>query len=58
MCESIDLPCFDLVQALRVDWQADQTKLYFDHCHLTPHGNTVVAAALAEWLDEEHLIPR
>ena len=58
MCESIDLPCFDLVQALRVDWQANDAELYFDHCHLTPHGNTVVAAALVEWLDEERLIPR
>ena len=58
MCESIDLPCFDLVQALRADWQANQGNLYFDHCHLTPRGNTVVATALVEWLDEEHLIPR
>jgi len=58
MCDSIDLPCFDLVQALRADWQANHTKLYYDHCHLTPRGNAVVAAALAEWLDEEHLTPR
>ncbi len=58
MCEFLDLTCLDLVPALRADWMARQTKLYYDHCHLTTHGNSVVADALVEWLDEEHLVPR
>ena len=57
MCEFLDLTCLDLVPALRADWQAQQTELYFDHCHMTPQGNSVVANALAAWLDEEHLVP-
>lgn len=57
MCEYLELTCLDLVPSLRADWQAHQTELYFDHCHMTPHGNSVVADALVEWLDEEHLVP-
>ncbi len=58
MCNSIDVPCLDLVPALRADWRAAQEKLYFDHCHLTTHANGVTADALAEWLDAEGLVPR
>ncbi len=57
MCEFLDLTCLDLVPALRADWQARETELYFDHCHMTAHGNRVVADALVEWLDEVHLVP-
>ncbi len=57
MCEYLKLECLDLVPALRADWQAHRTELYFDHCHLTTRGNSVVADALVEWLDEEHLVP-
>lgn len=58
MCDAVDIPCLDLVPALRADWRAAQEKLYFDHCHLTTRGNTVAADALAEWLDAEGLVPR
>ncbi len=58
MCRLMDLPCLDLAPALRADWQINGEKLFFDHCHLTAHGNRVVADALAGWLDEERLIPR
>ena len=57
MCDFLDLTCLDLVPALRADWQARHTELYYDHCHLTADGNSVVADALVEWLDGEHLIP-
>jgi hypothetical protein len=57
ICRSLDLPCLDLVPALRADWQRSNGRLYFDHCHLTAHGNSVVADALAKWLIEEDLIP-
>ena len=58
MCESVGLTCLDLTPALRADWQAYQEELYFDHCHMTPRGNGIAAAALAQWLDEENLVPR
>jgi lysophospholipase L1-like esterase len=58
MCRSLDLPCLDLVPALREDWTRSRTELYFDHCHLTPHGNEVAAVAIAEWLDVERLVPK
>ena len=58
MCNAIDIPCLDLVPALRADWRVVQEKLYFDHCHLTTHGNGVTADAVAAWLDAEGLIPR
>ena len=58
MCDAIDIPCLDLVPALRADWRANQEKLYFDHCHMTTRGNNVAADALAEWLDAEGLVPR
>jgi lysophospholipase L1-like esterase len=57
MCDFLDLTCLDLVPALRADWQARHTELYYDHCHLTADGNSVVADALVEWLDGEHLVP-
>jgi lysophospholipase L1-like esterase len=57
MCDFLDLTCLDLVPALRADWQARHTELYYDHCHLTADGNSVVADALVEWLDEEHMVP-
>jgi lysophospholipase L1-like esterase len=58
MCESTGLTCLDLTPALRADFWAHRKELFYDHCHLTPRGNAVVAAALAEWLDEEELVPR
>jgi len=58
MCNAIDIPCLDLVPALRADWRVVQEKLYFDHCHLTTHGNGVTADAVAAWLDAEGLVPR
>ena len=57
MCESLDLTCLDLVPALRSDGLTHRAEQYYDHCHLTPHGNGVVAEALVEWLDGEHLLP-
>jgi lysophospholipase L1-like esterase len=58
MCRSLDLACLDLVPALRADWWQQRTELYLDHCHMTTHGNWVVADALAEWLVDERLVPR
>ncbi len=57
MCQALDLTCLDLLPALRADWRQRHQELYFDHCHLTAHGNAVVAAALATWLTDERLVP-
>lgn len=58
MCRMLDLPCLDLVPALRETWAASGRELYYDHCHLTPDGNAVVSEALAKWLGEEGLLNR
>lgn len=50
LCRRLDLPCLDLLPALRAaHHEHPRQRLYFDHCHMTPTGNQVVATALAEW---------
>jgi hypothetical protein len=34
------------------------TKLFYDHCHYTPYGYTIVARIIVDGLDREKLIPR
>jgi lysophospholipase L1-like esterase len=58
MWRSLDVAFLDLLPPLRADWQRVHRELYFDHCHLTAHGNAVVADALAEWLVAEELVPQ
>jgi len=31
--------------------------MYYDHCHLTAHGNLIAAREILRWLDAEGLIP-
>jgi hypothetical protein len=57
MCRSLDLPCLDLLPVLRTHWHDTGRDPYYDHCHLRTHANAVVADALAEWLDQEGLVP-
>ena len=45
----LDLPFLDLLPVLRA--AADQ-RLFYDHCHLTPAGNALVAGALAPFVEE------
>ncbi|RIK92672.1 MAG: hypothetical protein DCC71_24380 [Proteobacteria bacterium] len=42
--EGLGVPHFDLLPALR---DARREPLFYDHCHLTPLGNRIVAEALA-----------
>jgi lysophospholipase L1-like esterase len=58
MCGTLDLACLDLLPALRADWSSGEPRQFYDHCHLTPHGNGVVADAVVEWLDDQALVPR
>lgn len=57
MCHDLDLPCLDLRPPLREAWQRDRRTLYYDHCHMTPEGNRVVAGAIADWLRRSGLVP-
>jgi hypothetical protein len=64
------IPYLDPLPALRADWQAKKaydprtglaaasTKLFYDHCHYTPYGYTVVAREILAGLDREKLIPK
>ena len=44
LASRLGLPFVDLLPVLRA---AAAESLFYDHCHLTPHGNTLVAKALA-----------
>ena len=57
MCRSMELPCLDLLPALRAGWADGRRPLYYDHCHLTPIGNEITAEALTRWIEEESLLP-
>jgi hypothetical protein len=54
----LDLGCLDLLSEFREDWSSGEPGTFYDHCHLTPHGNGVVADAVAEWLDDQELVPQ
>jgi len=48
-CGSRGIPFFDLLPVLR---ERKNELLYFDNCHLTPHGHAVVAGAVLSFLKE------
>ncbi len=58
LCSRRGIPYLDILPALRADWQAKNERLFYDHCHYTPYGNTVVARALLAGLDRGALIPK
>ena len=58
LCARRGIPYLDILPALRADWQAKNEKLFYDHCHYTPYGNTVVARDILAGLDRENLIPK
>jgi lysophospholipase L1-like esterase len=57
LCSRRGIPYLDILPALRADWQANSQKLFYDHCHYTAYGYTVVARALLGGLDREKLVP-
>lgn len=57
MCSSLGITCYDLLPALRTNWQQNKEELFYDHCHYRPYGNKLVARALINWLDEKELLP-
>jgi hypothetical protein len=58
LCARRGIPYLDPLPALRADWQAKKERLFYDHCHYTPYGYTVVAREILAGLDREKLIPK
>jgi hypothetical protein len=59
MCSDLELPCFDLLPALREAHKKEpHQRLFFDFCHLTVSGHHIVAKALAQWLIQEDISKR
>ncbi len=58
LCARRGIPYLDPLPALRADWQARRDILFYDHCHYTPYGYTVVASEILAGLDREKLIPK
>ncbi len=58
LCARRGILYIDILPALRADWQAKNERLFYDHCHYTPYGNTAVARALLAGLDRNGLIPK
>jgi hypothetical protein len=58
LCARRGVPYLDFLPGLRADWQAKREKLFYDHCHYTSYGNTVVAREILAGLDREALIPK
>lgn len=58
LCARRGIPYLDPLPGLRADWQARKEKLFYDHCHYTPYGYTVVAREILAGLDRENLIPK
>jgi len=57
MCRGLGLTCFDTLPGLQQSWREQQQEMYYDHCHLTAHGNLIAAREILRWLDAEGLIP-
>jgi lysophospholipase L1-like esterase len=49
----LDVPCLDILPRLRQAHAAGGTPLFYDHCHHTPEGNRIIAAAIYEFLARE-----
>jgi hypothetical protein len=57
MCARRGIPYLDLLPAFRAARQASKEKLFYDHCHPTPHGYAMVAREILAGLDREKLLP-
>jgi hypothetical protein len=57
MCARRGIPYLDLLPAFRAARQASAETLFYDHCHPTPYGYTVVARDILAGLDREKLLP-
>lgn len=57
LCDELDMACYDLLDTFQQRAQHNEALYYGDDMHLNPHGNAVLAEALAAWLTEQGLIP-
>ncbi len=53
LCETARIPFLDLLPPLR---KQRSLRLFYDNCHYTPEGNTVVSKIILDWLLENHLL--
>jgi len=53
ICEQLQVPCLDLTEALH---RAGGTRLFTDHLHLNPEGNSIVAEQLADCLADMDIL--
>ncbi|MGA7990467.1 MAG: SGNH/GDSL hydrolase family protein [Thermoanaerobaculia bacterium] len=58
MAKRLGLPFLDPLPFLRADWHERHERLFYDHCHYTPHGYDVLARETLEWLTARGLVPR
>lgn len=57
LCRELEMLCFDPLDSLK-EYALDGEHLYYtDDLHLNPYGNEVFAQLVAEWLDEQGLLP-
>lgn len=58
MAGRLGLPFLDPLPFLRADWRERHERLFYDHCHYTPHGYDVLAKETLAWLTARGLVPR
>lgn len=51
LCDDLALQCYDAYDAFVERAQAGEALYFTDDMHLNPHGNAVLATALADWLN-------
>lgn len=56
LCTAIELRCYDLYEVFQERANNDEALYYVDDMHLNPYGNTVLAEALAVWLQADGLL--
>jgi hypothetical protein len=56
LLSDLRLAHLDLFGTLRDDWRMAQQSLFYDHCHLTPRGNRIVATAIFDFLTAQRFV--
>jgi hypothetical protein len=57
LCTRLNVPCLDLLPALKANARGNSKQLYYDFCHMTLDGHKIVVPELSKWLREKHLVP-
>ena len=57
MSDNLNIKNVDLLPTLRMNYQILNDSFYYDHCHLNPLGNKIVADKMYEYMVRNNLIP-